>query len=95
MAAFSDGYAMRPKNQGGLIRTAVSLLSSGKYIWNPERRAERIVSVTRHATIDFCKAFWSISETDFLRVNSNFQLSGVILLLIISRDYQTFNVQSC
>lgn len=65
LASFSEGFET---NDAGIVQTAVSLLSSGKYLLSAEKRAERIVQVTRDANIEFCKAFWSISETDFIQV---------------------------
>ena len=30
---------------------------------DPELRARRIVSISQHASVDFCKSFWLLSET--------------------------------
>ena len=39
-----------------------SLLHSGRLMLSPERRAKRIIKVTREADISFCKGFWNMSE---------------------------------
>lgn len=39
-----------------------SLINSGRFILNPEQRASRIIKVTKEADIEFCKAFWNLSE---------------------------------
>ncbi|KAI6239120.1 hypothetical protein M3Y99_00615300 [Aphelenchoides fujianensis] len=39
-----------------------SLLNSGRYIMNPEERAKQIIKVTRESDIEFCRAFWNLSE---------------------------------
>lgn len=39
-----------------------SLVSSGRYLLNPEQRAKQIIKVTREASIEFCRGFWNLSE---------------------------------
>ncbi|KAE9556524.1 hypothetical protein FO519_000218 [Halicephalobus sp. NKZ332] len=46
------------KKQG----TLGSLVTSSKYLLNPEQRALRIVKVIRESDIEFCKGFWNLSE---------------------------------
>ncbi|VDK89075.1 unnamed protein product [Litomosoides sigmodontis] len=42
--------------------TLGSFLNSPRFILSPEQRAKRIVKVTREADIEFCRAFWNLSE---------------------------------
>lgn len=48
-----------------------SVLSSGKYIINPEARAKKMLSVTRKASIEFTRAFWGLNETFVARILLN------------------------
>ncbi|CAE1245417.1 LIPE [Acanthosepion pharaonis] len=46
------------------MKVACSLLSSGKYLLDPELRARQVVHVARNSDIQFCKSFWSLLEND-------------------------------
>eukprot|EP00111_Clytia_hemisphaerica_P016900 TCONS_00050129-protein len=59
MAAYGDGYQ---QHNHSLTRALSSMLHSGKYMVNPELRAQRINELTQNANIDFCKAFWGLTE---------------------------------
>lgn len=59
MAAYGDGYK---QHNHSFTRALSSMLNSGKYMVNPELRAQRITELTQNANIDFCKAFWSVTE---------------------------------
>lgn len=61
MASFSEGY----HETSNIMKVACSLLSSGKYILDPELRARQVVHVARNSDIQFCKSFWSLLENDF------------------------------
>lgn len=60
MASFAEGYHKHKMNSVALA--TVSFLNSGKYTVNPEMRAKQIVDVTQKTNMDFCKAFWSLTE---------------------------------
>lgn len=60
MASFAEGYHKYKMNSVALA--TVSFLNSGKYTVNPEMRAKQIVNVTHKTNMDFCKAFWSLTE---------------------------------
>lgn len=63
MALFSEVYY----SQGSLIQKATtSAMSSAKFITDPEHRARRIVNLGQNAEVDFCKAFWFLSETELM-----------------------------
>ncbi|XP_014668106.1 PREDICTED: hormone-sensitive lipase-like [Priapulus caudatus] len=63
MASFSEGF-YKHANGNMMQRATTSLLHSGKYLLNPEMKGQQIVNVTKNASIQFCKAFWNIPETD-------------------------------
>ncbi|KAJ8966873.1 hypothetical protein NQ314_003267 [Rhamnusium bicolor] len=53
--------------QGSIISKATnSVMSTTKYITDPEQRARRIVNISQNAEVDFCKAFWFLSETELM-----------------------------
>ena len=60
MASFAEGYHRH--KMGSVALATVSFLNSGKYTVNPEMRAKMIVDVTQKTNMDFCKAFWSLTE---------------------------------
>ncbi|CAB4037614.1 hormone-sensitive lipase-like, partial [Paramuricea clavata] len=59
MASFGDGYA---KHDGSFTVAAVSLLNGPKYLINPDLRAKRLISLSTLVDMEFCKAFWSLTE---------------------------------
>ena len=52
-------------------QAAKTLFSSTKYTMDPELRAKKISSVMKNANVDFCKAFWQLTETPMVQVGSN------------------------
>lgn len=63
LAGFSEAHY----HDGNRITKATSsMYTSGKYFWNPELRARRIVNLSQYAGIDFCKAFWSLTEGELM-----------------------------
>uniref|UniRef100_T1J9H7 Hormone-sensitive lipase n=1 Tax=Strigamia maritima TaxID=126957 RepID=T1J9H7_STRMM len=74
MASFSEVYY----NTGGgmLARTASSLLNCGRYVLSPEERARRVVDIAKRASVDFCKAFWLLQETEVMQLNEAEQKAG-------------------
>ncbi|XP_067133830.1 hormone-sensitive lipase isoform X2 [Centruroides vittatus] len=64
LASFSDLYQL----PGGAVSHAVaSVVNGGKYIVNPELRAQQIVYVAQNASVEFLKAFWSLNETQMMK----------------------------
>ncbi|XP_044164248.1 LOW QUALITY PROTEIN: hormone-sensitive lipase-like [Acropora millepora] len=61
MASFAEGY-LKHKTYS-LSQATVSILNSGKYTVNPEMRAKQVAEVTQNMKVDFCKAFWNLTET--------------------------------
>ena len=66
MASFAEGYHRH--KQSSMACATVSFLNSGKYTVNPEMRAKMIVDVTQKTNMEFCKAFWSLTEGYGLQV---------------------------
>lgn len=60
MASFAEGY--HHHKLSSMACATVSFLNSGKYTVNPEMRAKVIVDVTQKTNMEFCKAFWSLTE---------------------------------
>ena len=77
MASFADGYSNHKSNQSALVAT--SFLNSGKYSVNPEMRARMIASVTQKTSMEFCKAFWNITEHYGFQVHSGTWLKPEVI----------------
>ncbi|CAG4953093.1 unnamed protein product [Colias eurytheme] len=60
MAGFSEAYY----SQGNLIS---SVWTGGQYLIDPELRARRIVNISQSASVEFCKAFWFLTESEIMR----------------------------
>ncbi|XP_032236077.2 hormone-sensitive lipase [Nematostella vectensis] len=60
MASFAEGFD-RHKTSPIALMTA-SVLHTGKYTVNPEMRAKKIIKLTEKTNMDFCQAFWGITE---------------------------------
>jgi hormone-sensitive lipase len=52
MACYSESYY---SNNGKFIKATNSMFTSGKYYFDPELRARRIVNLSQNASVDFCK----------------------------------------
>ncbi|KAK7865290.1 hypothetical protein R5R35_012585 [Gryllus longicercus] len=63
MASFSEIYY----GNGGIFSKATnSVWTGGKYLLDPELRARRIVNISQHAQVDFCKSFWLLAESELM-----------------------------
>ncbi|KAJ8937288.1 hypothetical protein NQ318_020338 [Aromia moschata] len=63
MTLFSEVYY----SQGSTFSKATnSVMSTTKYITDPEQRARRIVNISQNAEVDFCKAFYFLSEAELM-----------------------------
>ncbi|KAJ0176026.1 hypothetical protein K1T71_008200 [Dendrolimus kikuchii] len=60
MAGFSEAYYCH----GNLIS---SVWTGGQYLIDPEMRARRIVNISQSASIEFCKAFWFLAESEIMK----------------------------
>lgn len=81
VATFSDLY----QNTGGPVsRAALTIINGIKYILNPELRAQQIVNVAQNSSVEFLKAFWSLSDVQFMKVSfsvtQNFYFNTELLL---------------
>lgn len=43
------------------------LLSFGKYSLSADARAEKYMDVTQNASMEFCKSYWQLSDTKFMK----------------------------
>lgn len=82
MAGFSEAYY---KDGGKFTKTTSSMWTGGKYYWNPEQRARRIVNISQNAEIDFCKGFWSLAENEIMHflpsvIGSSVKVNRVITI---------------
>ncbi|XP_041868492.1 lipase, hormone-sensitive a isoform X2 [Melanotaenia boesemani] len=63
------------KQQSGISTAALSLLTSGKYVIDPELRGTEFERITQNLDLKFWKSFWNITESDilsgFTRIASN------------------------
>lgn len=63
MAGFSKSY----DHDGNLLaKTTIHFYNSGKYFFDSEARARRIVNISQNAGVEFCKAFWFLAENKFM-----------------------------
>lgn len=56
MAGFSEAYF----SHSHIIN---SVWAGGRFMIDPELRARRIVNISQYADVEFCKAFWFLSES--------------------------------
>lgn len=52
MASFSESYYSQ---NGTFVKATNSMFNSGKYLFDPELRSRRIVSISMNSSVDFCK----------------------------------------
>lgn len=49
-------------------QAAFSVFSSTKYIMDPDLRSRRMSHIVKTANVEFCKAFWQLTETSIVQV---------------------------
>ncbi|XP_055927146.1 hormone-sensitive lipase-like [Argiope bruennichi] len=64
VATFSDLYQ---KSGGPVFKAVLTVLNGIKYIIDPELRAYQIVNVAQNSSVEFLKAFWSLSEVQLMK----------------------------
>ncbi len=67
LASYNDGYEAFQDSRLGV--TAKSLLSSTRYILNPDLRAQKMSEIMKNGNVEFCKAFWQLTETSIAQAN--------------------------
>nr|XP_037873125.1 hormone-sensitive lipase isoform X2 [Bombyx mori] len=77
MAGFSEAYYCH----GNVIS---SVWTGGQYLINPELRARRIVNISQSASIEFCKAFWFLAESEIMKRVPSLMSSTVAVNKIIT-----------
>ncbi|KAM3597063.1 uncharacterized protein V6R79_025526 [Siganus canaliculatus] len=72
MVSYGETYG---KQQSGLGMAALSLLTSGKYVIDPELRGAEFERITQNLDMQFWKSFWNLTEsgliTGFSRIASS------------------------
>lgn len=70
LASYNESYDITTGANGNdLVRkTAKSLFSSTKYMLNPELRAQKLATIMKNADVEFCKAFWQLTESSIVQV---------------------------
>jgi hypothetical protein len=60
-----------PSISASIGQAAKSLISTGKYMMDPELRAKKVSHIMKNANVEFCKAFWQLTETSIVQMGSN------------------------
>uniref|UniRef100_A0A3Q2PKV8 Lipase, hormone-sensitive a n=1 Tax=Fundulus heteroclitus TaxID=8078 RepID=A0A3Q2PKV8_FUNHE len=72
MVSYGETYG---KQQSGIGTAALSLLTSGKYVIDPELRGAEFERITQNLDLHFWKSFWNVTESNilsgFTRIASN------------------------
>ncbi|XP_014852361.1 PREDICTED: hormone-sensitive lipase-like [Poecilia mexicana] len=72
MVSYGETYG---RQQSGIGTAALSLLTSGKYVIDPELRGAEFERITQNLDLHFWKSFWNVTESDilsgFTRIASN------------------------
>ncbi|XP_068602995.1 lipase, hormone-sensitive a [Brachionichthys hirsutus] len=63
MVSYGETYS---KQQSGLGMVALSLLTSGKYVIDPELRGSEFERITQNLDMQFWKSFWNITESGLI-----------------------------
>lgn len=94
MVSYGETYG---KQQSGLGMAALSLLTSGKYVMDPELRGAEFERITQNLDMQFWKSFWNLTESGFMtgfsriascpvQVNFTLTLPPVTLRLPLASD---------
>ncbi|XP_070777366.1 lipase, hormone-sensitive a [Enoplosus armatus] len=94
MVSYGETYG---KQQSGLGMAALSLLTSGKYVIDPELRGAEFERITQNLDLQFWKSFWNLTESGLItgfsriascpvQVNLTLTLPPVTLRLPLASD---------
>ncbi|XP_042290776.1 lipase, hormone-sensitive a [Thunnus maccoyii] len=94
MVSYGETYG---KQQSGLGMAALSLLTSGKYVIDPELRGAEFERITQNLDLQFWKSFWNLTESGLItgfsriasspvKVNLTLTLPPVALRLPLASD---------
>ncbi|XP_029976126.1 lipase, hormone-sensitive a [Salarias fasciatus] len=94
MMSYGETYG---KQQSGLGLAALSLLTSGKYVMDPELRGEEFERITQNLDLQFWKSFWNLTENGLItgfnrmaskqvQVNFTFTVPPLTLRLPLASD---------
>lgn len=63
MVIYSEAYY----HEGNMVSRATnSVMTTTKFLADPEERAKRIVNISKNASIEFLKSFWFLSESELM-----------------------------
>ncbi|CAN9503549.1 unnamed protein product [Ophioblennius macclurei] len=94
MMSYGETYG---KQQSGLGQAALSLLTSGKYVMDPELRGAEFERITQNLDLHFWKSFWNLTENGLItgfnrmaskqvQVNFTFTVPPLTLHLPLASD---------
>ncbi|XP_053345730.1 lipase, hormone-sensitive a [Clarias gariepinus] len=94
MVSLGENYN---KQQTGIGRAALSVITSGKYVLDPELRGAEFERITQNLDMHFWKTFWNITESelisglarirsDTVEVNMTLNIPGEPLTLPLASD---------
>lgn len=65
MVSYGETYG---KQQSGFGKAALSILTSGKYVMDPEMRGAEFERITQNLDLQFWKSFWNLTESGLITV---------------------------
>uniref|UniRef100_A0A8C6T1I1 Hormone-sensitive lipase n=1 Tax=Neogobius melanostomus TaxID=47308 RepID=A0A8C6T1I1_9GOBI len=94
MVSYGETYG---KQQSGIGKAALSILTSGKYVMDPELRGAEFERITQNLDLHFWKSFWNLTESGIItgfnriastpvQVNLTLSLPPVPLQLPLASD---------
>ncbi|XP_072304221.1 lipase, hormone-sensitive a isoform X2 [Eucyclogobius newberryi] len=81
MVSYGETYG---KQQSGIGQAALSLLTSGKYVMDPEMRGAEFERITQNLDLQFWKSFWNLTESGLIAGFSRIASSPVQVNLTLS-----------
>lgn len=60
------GTKFSPYTGSMMSRATNSVMTTTKFLADPEERGKRIVNISKNANIDFLKSFWFLSESELM-----------------------------
>ncbi|XP_074652291.1 hormone-sensitive lipase-like [Tubulanus polymorphus] len=67
LAWYSENYEKAELHGTSMSKFTSSLMSGGKYLMNPELRAQKVCNAVFNADVNFCKGFWNLAETEIVQ----------------------------
>ncbi|KAK7898469.1 hypothetical protein WMY93_019322 [Mugilogobius chulae] len=89
MVSYGETYG---KQQSGIGKAALSLLTSGKYVMDPEMRGAEFERITQNLDLQFWKSFWNLTETGLITGFSRIASNPVQVNLTLSLPPETLQM---